>query len=157
MRNESVSGSAGECKQLGDRIPPRSCPAKGGPHSPRPAPHPPLRLLVFRIGRTTALRGNPMRKPALVLVLVAALLLATAGLAAAVTNGEPDNGRHPYVGLLVFDTEDGPAWRCSGTLLSPTVVLTAGHCTDGAVAARLWLDESVQTNPEYPFGGATSY
>jgi hypothetical protein len=98
-----------------------------------------------------------MRKPALVLVLVAALLLATAGLAAAVTNGEPDNGRHPYVGLLVFDTEDGPAWRCSGTLLSPTVVLTAGHCTDGAVAARLWLDESVQTNPEYPFGGATSY
>ena len=41
--------------------------------------------------------------------------------------------------------------------MSPTVFLTAGHCTDGAVAARVWLDESVQDNEEYPFGGVTSY
>ena len=47
--------------------------------------------------------------------------------------------------------------RCSASLLSPTVVLTAGHCTDGTVAARVWFAEDVQTNPEYPFGGATSY
>lgn len=86
-----------------------------------------------------------------------ALWLAMTGNAAAITNGEPDNGRHPYVGLLVFDDADGPAWRCSGTLLSPTVVLTAGHCTDGAVAARVWFDENVQDNSEYPFGGDTSY
>jgi hypothetical protein len=37
------------------------------------------------------------------------------------------------------------------------VVLTAGHCTDGAVAARVWFDEDVQSNSEYPFSGATSY
>jgi hypothetical protein len=57
------------------------------------------------------------------------------------------------------DTPDGPvpSHRCSASLLSPTVVLTAGHCTDGTVQARVWFDEDVQSNPEYPFSGATSY
>jgi hypothetical protein len=50
-----------------------------------------------------------------------------------------------------------PAWRCSGTLLTPTVFLVAGHCTDGAVRARVWLAEDVQSNTEYPNSGATSY
>ena len=91
------------------------------------------------------------------------LLLGTAGIAAAVTNGQPDGDNHPYVGLLVFDAIDPetgdpvPAWRCSGALIAPNVVLTAGHCTDGAVAARVWFDEDVQSNTEYPFSGATSY
>ena len=94
-----------------------------------------------------------------VAVAVTTVLMATP--AYAIRFGEPDNGRHPYVGIAVFDAlvdgEPTPSWRCSGTLLSPTVFLTAGHCTDGAVAARVWLDESVQDNEEYPFGGATSY
>jgi len=91
------------------------------------------------------------------------LFLGTAGIAAAVTNGQPDGDNHPYVGLLVFDVIDPdtgepvPAWRCSGALIAPNVVLTAGHCTDGAVAARVWFDEDVQSNSEYPFSGATSY
>ena len=54
-------------------------------------------------------------------------------------------------------------WRTTGILLSPTVVLTAGHGTDGAVAARVWFDPgpiaSVWDDPpgEYPYGGSTSY
>ncbi|MFL6226595.1 MAG: trypsin-like serine protease, partial [Actinomycetes bacterium] len=33
----------------------------------------------------------------------------------------------------------------------------AGHCTDGTAVARVWFDENVQNNSEYPFGEATSY
>jgi hypothetical protein len=100
--------------------------------------------------------GN-MKKTIFVLAIVAVLLIATVGSAFAITNGQPDGDAHPYVGLLVFDDENGPAWRCSGSLIAPNVVLTAGHCTDGAVAARVWFDEDVQSNSEYPFSGATSY
>jgi hypothetical protein len=98
-----------------------------------------------------------MRKTSSTFIVSLALSLSIVGGAAAVTNGQPDGSQHPYVGLLVFEDRPGhPVWRCSGALLSPTVVLTAGHCTDGTVAARIWFDENVNTQ-EYPFGGTTSY
>ncbi len=97
-------------------------------------------------------------KRTLIVLAVFALLLTSVGMAGAVTgNPQPDGENHPYVGLLVFDVDGVPTWRCSGTLLTPTLVLTAGHCTDGATAARVWFDELVQDNAEYPFSGATSY
>ena len=103
-----------------------------------------------------------MKKIVFATVLAMALMFSLIGSAGAVTNGVPDDGRHPYVGLAVFDVLDAdgnqvPSHRCSASLLTPTVVLTAGHCTDGTVAARVWFDEVVQGNPEYPFSGATSY
>lgn len=106
-----------------------------------------------------------MRKIIAMLGLV--LLVTVGGLApaSAITNGQPDGDEHPYVGLLVFDIQYpdgsvGPAWRCSGALIAPNVVLTAGHCTDGAVTARVWFDEDVTYDavpfPLYPFGGPGS-
>ena len=102
-----------------------------------------------------------MKKGLIAVLIALALLAVTVGIAGAITNGQPDGEGHPYVGLLIFDYGGGPARRCSGALITPTLVLTAGHCTDGAEAARVWFSEEVSAvwdDPpgEYPFGGATS-
>jgi hypothetical protein len=98
-----------------------------------------------------------MKKLTIGIVFGLILVLAVATVATAITNGEPDGNNHPYVGLLVFDVAPGqPAWRCSGSLIAPNVVLTAGHCTEGAVAARVWFDEIVEGNPDYPGGGPSA-
>jgi secreted trypsin-like serine protease len=64
--------------------------------------------------------------------------------ASPIVSGVPDAGQHPYVVLLTFRDASGASWLCSGSLLSSTVVLTAGHCTDGAVAARAYTNEVLQ-------------
>jgi len=46
-----------------------------------------------------------------------------------ITNGVLAGDRYPAVVLVVMDVNARPTYTCSGTLLSPTVVLTAGHCT----------------------------
>jgi V8-like Glu-specific endopeptidase len=103
-----------------------------------------------------------MKKLVIVFVLVLTLLLVSATAGLAITNGELDGNDHPYVGLMVADDADGnPLWRCSGTLLSPTLFLTAGHCTEApATRATIWFEADVQSEiPDngYPFGGPTSF
>ena len=66
------------------------------------------------------------------LISCAAVLaaLAFAAPASAITFGSPDGDAHPNVGGLVADTQysDGTWIYCSGTLISPTVFVTAAHC-----------------------------
>ncbi len=73
-------------------------------------------------------------------------MVALAGLAvtpaAAITNGSSDNGNHPWVGLYTAHAADGDyMWRCTATLISPWVMVTAGHCTDGADNAVVFFDQ----------------
>jgi hypothetical protein len=84
--------------------------------------------------------GGKMRKTA-ILGIVAILLFVMVNPAAAATNGQPDGTNHPYVGLVLFyDNTMTPIWRCSGTLISPTVLVTAGHCTTTTYKAQVWFD-----------------
>ena len=83
---------------------------------------------------------------------IVAIGLSTTVLA--VKFGIPDDGEHPYVGLVVFyDDALTPQWRCTGTLISPTVLLTAGHCAELEGPARVWFDETVTAALGYPTSG----
>jgi hypothetical protein len=88
----------------------------------------------------TRLRG--WRALAAALMAVTALTAAAVAPAAAITNGTLDGTAHPYVGLMVaLDENNTPLWRCSGTLLSSTVFITAGHCVETPAAhAEIWFD-----------------
>ncbi len=76
------------------------------------------------------------------------LALVTVAPVAAVQYGTPDDSGHPYIGLAVFyDSNKVPLWRCTGSLISTTVLLTAGHCAGidpglgfGPSFSQVWFD-----------------
>jgi V8-like Glu-specific endopeptidase len=83
----------------------------------------------------------------LVILAAAAATLILAGPAGAITNGTADGNRHPNVGGLVAATQysDGTWIYCSGTLISPTVFLTAAHCGEGeSDRVRVTFDTAYQ-------------
>jgi V8-like Glu-specific endopeptidase len=71
-----------------------------------------------------------------------AVALALAAPVAAITNGTVDGDGHPNVGGLVSPTQysDGTWLYCSGTLISPTVFLTAAHCGENAEQVTVTFD-----------------
>ena len=78
--------------------------------------------------------------------LAGLLAIASLGLgvapASATTGGEPDGNLHPDVGLILFYSAEG-RFRCSATLVSPTVVVTAAHCTEGTLGLTLVTFDSI--------------
>jgi len=64
------------------------------------------------------------------LLALVALFVVTFARTQAVTDGRLDGTAHPGVVLLLMEVGGQPAFRCTGTLLSATVLLTAGHCTN---------------------------
>jgi hypothetical protein len=100
-----------------------------------------------------------MRRRALATLAGVGLLLGVAATpVGAIEYGQPDNGAHPFVGLVAFhDANHVPLWRCSGTLINPSLFLTAGHCTgtDGThtpAFAVIWFSDG----PEPIAPGSTS-
>ena len=97
-----------------------------------------------------------------VAAIVAAVFTLGVGSASAIQFGQPDGNRHPWVGVVVlFDSNDAPFLRCSGSLLSSTTFLTAGHCagrdlssgTPAPSFARIWFDEGpIAVDPAFQGG-----
>lgn len=99
-----------------------------------------------------------MNRMKLVTALAILVLMVAAMPVAAVTDGDLDGNGHPYVGLMVAqDAKGNPLWRCSGTLLSPTLFLTAGHCTEAPAAhVEIWFAADVESGIPangYPYKG----
>jgi hypothetical protein len=69
-------------------------------------------------------------------------VLAVAPSAGAITNGSLDGNGHPNVGALLAPEaySDGSWASCTGTLISPTVFLTAAHCDHGVERVAVTFD-----------------
>src|SRR5256885_10992054 len=55
--------------------------------------------------------------------------------------------------LIIMDIAGKPAFRCSGTIIAPKLVLTAGHCAGepGEFSGlRIFNEADVQHDPTYP-------
>jgi Trypsin len=118
-----------------------------------------------------------LRRVAAALAAASLLVVVFAAPAAAITHGTLDGDDHPYVGLMTAHAAGGEyLWRCSGTLVSPTVFVTAGHCVEAddsqgfgppTYAVVFFSDTLIVPDPEftletrscdgiegYPCGGA---
>jgi hypothetical protein len=100
------------------------------------------------------LTRNGSRARGLLATLAAFVALAafTVAPAAAITDGQPTGpNAYNHVGLMTAHAEDGDYMhRCSGTLISPTVFVTAGHCTFGADYAVVYFDAGpINPDPNY--------
>src|ERR1043166_7751912 len=84
-------------------------------------------------------------------------LLSAGDTPSRITFGTLDGNAHPGVVLIVMDIAGQPAFRCSGSMLTARVVLTAGHCAGepGEFSGmRIFTESDVQDgNNNYPFAG----
>ncbi|MBN1450828.1 MAG: trypsin-like serine protease [Anaerolineales bacterium] len=104
-----------------------------------------------------------MKKVVIAWVLSLVLVLSVVGVASAVTDGELDGDGHPHVVLILMEVDGEPAFRCSGTMIAPTYVLTAGHCAGAPgefSGMRIFTESDVEagigTTNNYPYAGPNS-
>lgn len=88
-------------------------------------------------------------------IVTASVAFVMAGTAQGQTGGVPDGDDHSNVGLILFYDGTG-RFRCSATLISPTIVLTAAHCTAGTLGKTLVTFDSVIWDDDQPPPGGTA-
>lgn len=112
---------------------------------------------------STAWRTTFVRTVVVLAIALVVLVALMTGSAFAITGNWVDDNDHPFVGLVViYDAKGEFIWRGSGSLISPSVVLTAGHITDtaeGAVSARVYFQQDAGANydPELGYDPITGY
>jgi Trypsin len=62
-------------------------------------------------------------------VVACSAMLTVPASSQAIVNGAPDANAHPNVGALTEHFNGAQVLACTGTLISPTVLVTAAHCT----------------------------
>ena len=94
-------------------------------------------------------------KRLLVLAAVSLAALVAAAVASAIVYGQPDGNGHPEVGALLARQaySDGTWEDCSGTLISPTVFLTAAHCDEGVDRVAVTFDSSYDSTTGTTYRG----
>src|SRR5437764_1047143 len=70
-----------------------------------------------------------------------------------ITDGTVDGNAHPAVVLIIMDIAGKPAFRCSGTVIAPKLVLTAGHCAGEPGEFSVLLSNNASTGGTC-FGGS---
>lgn len=92
------------------------------------------------------MKGRVMTRVVAFLLTMVAVLFAGVGVSRAITGGQLDGNAHPNVAMIVFYQPDG-RFRCSATLVSPTVLVTAAHCTDGVRGKVIATFDTVAPTP----------
>jgi hypothetical protein len=93
-----------------------------------------------------------LARAAAVAAATTAVVAGTTLAASAITGGQVDAGsRHPNVALIAFHGAGGLS-TCTASLVSSTVLLTAGHCTAAATGTvAVTFDSHIADAPPVPF------
>lgn len=102
-----------------------------------------------------------MSRKLFILSIIFGLMFASTTPVQAISYGTFDGDDHPNVGSMVVRVGEVYYQWCSGTLISPTVFLTASHCTEpldwfipanpGAVVL-VTFDQTISANSTYYTG-----